>query len=67
MRIARLALFLVVLLSHSAAQQRRALVVISIDGLRPDYVLKADEYELKIPHLRKILAEGAHASGLQKG
>jgi predicted AlkP superfamily pyrophosphatase or phosphodiesterase len=67
MRIARLALFLVVLLSHSATQQRRALVVISINGLRPDYVLKADEYELKIPHLRKILVEGAHASGLQKG
>ncbi len=65
MRIARLALVLIVLLSQSAAQQQHALVVVSIDGLRPDYLLKADEYKLKIPHLRKILAEGAHASGVR--
>lgn len=65
MRIARFALVFVAFLSHSAAQSRRALVVISIDGLRPDYVLKADEYKLKIPHLRRILAEGAHATGVR--
>jgi predicted AlkP superfamily pyrophosphatase or phosphodiesterase len=40
------------------------LVVISIDGLRPDYVLEADRYGLKIPNLRRLLAEGAHASGV---
>jgi predicted AlkP superfamily pyrophosphatase or phosphodiesterase len=65
MRTARLALIFVALLSHSAAQTQRALVVISIDGMRPDYVLKADEYKLKIPHLRRILVEGAHASGVK--
>lgn len=36
-------------------------VVISIDGLRPDYVLEADRYGVKIPNLRRLLAEGAHA------
>lgn len=46
-------------------QQQRALVLISIDGMRPEYVLKADEYKLKIPHLRRILAEGAHAAGVR--
>lgn len=40
-------------------------VVISIDGLRPDYVLSADAYALKIPNLRKLLASGTHASGVQ--
>lgn len=31
-----------------------ALVVISIDGLKPDYVLSADLYGMKIPNLRHI-------------
>jgi predicted AlkP superfamily pyrophosphatase or phosphodiesterase len=39
--------------------------MISLDGLRPDYVLKADEHGLKIPNLRRILREGAHASGVR--
>ncbi len=42
-----------------------ALLLISIDGLRPDYVLQADAHGLKIPHLRRILREGAHASGVR--
>ena len=44
---------------------QNALVVISIDGMRPDYVLKADEHGLKIPHLRRILKDGAHATGVR--
>ncbi len=41
------------------------LIVISIDGMHPDYVLKADEHKLKIPHLRRIFKDGAHASGVR--
>jgi len=33
--------------------------------MRPDYVLKADEHGLKIPHLRRLLKEGAHATGVR--
>lgn len=40
-----------------------SLLLVSIDGLRPDYVLQADAHGLKIPHLRRILREGAHATG----
>lgn len=43
----------------------QSLILISIDGMRPDYVLKADEHGLKIPHLRRILKDGAHASGVR--
>jgi predicted AlkP superfamily pyrophosphatase or phosphodiesterase len=43
----------------------QSLLVISIDGMRPDYVLKADEHGLKIPHLRRILKDGAHATGVR--
>jgi predicted AlkP superfamily pyrophosphatase or phosphodiesterase len=47
------------------AQNRTVpIVLISIDGLKPDYVLDADKHALKIPNLRRLVAEGAHASGV---
>jgi len=33
--------------------------------MRPDYVFKADRYRLKIPHLRRLLSDGAHALGVR--
>lgn len=48
-----------------ANNSRTPLILLSIDGLRPDYVLKADEHGLKIPNLRSLLQEGAHASGVK--
>ena len=50
----------------SEAQNRPAVpvVLISIDGLKPDYVLDADKHALRIPNLRRLVAEGAHASGV---
>jgi predicted AlkP superfamily pyrophosphatase or phosphodiesterase len=47
------------------AARRTPVVVISVDGLRPDYVTQADRYGLKMPELRRLLAEGAHASGVR--
>lgn len=51
---------------HSEVRQSRSvpIVLISIDGLKPDYVLDADKHGLKIPNLRRLLREGAHASGV---
>jgi predicted AlkP superfamily pyrophosphatase or phosphodiesterase len=43
---------------------RAPVVVISIDGLMPDYVLQADTRGLKIPNLRRLLQEGAFATGV---
>lgn len=43
----------------------QSLLLISIDGMRPDYVLKADEHGLKIPHLRRLLKDGAHSTGVR--
>ncbi len=36
-------------------------LIVSIDGLRPDYVLEADRFGLKIPELRRLLLEGTYA------
>ena len=41
------------------------LLMISIDGLRPDYVTAADTHGLKIPALRRFVSEGAYADGVQ--
>lgn len=39
-------------------------LMISIDGLRPDYVTQADSHSLKIPMLRRFLALGSYAEGV---
>jgi len=54
------------LLVVAAAAQAPPPVVlmISIDGLRPDYVTAADKHGLKIPALRRFVSEGAFAEGV---
>jgi predicted AlkP superfamily pyrophosphatase or phosphodiesterase len=48
------------------AQQKDAplLVVISIDGLRPDYITAADAHGAKVPNLRRFMKEGTYAGGV---
>ncbi|MBX5477643.1 MAG: alkaline phosphatase family protein [Pyrinomonas methylaliphatogenes] len=45
---------------NSAPKAKRALVI-SIDGLDARYLLRADEYGLKIPTLRRLMREGVVA------
>ena len=47
---------------HAPPAKAPPLVVISLDGLRPDYVLDADARGLRIPELRRMRREGAMAS-----
>ena len=58
----------VVLLAGPGAAQQPVqtplLLMISIDGLRPDYVTAADAHGAKIPNLRRFLKEGAYAQGV---
>jgi predicted AlkP superfamily pyrophosphatase or phosphodiesterase len=39
--------------------------MVSIDGMHPDYVRLADQYGLKIPVLRRLYRDGAHARGVR--
>lgn len=53
--------------SGANAQQpaaHRAVLLVTIDGLHPSYVLQADALGLKIPVLRELVKQGAHASGV---
>ncbi|MEW6129739.1 MAG: ectonucleotide pyrophosphatase/phosphodiesterase [Acidobacteriota bacterium] len=51
------------------AQQRTKakipVVLLSIDGMKPDYILEADKLGLKIPNLRRLVKEGAFATGVK--
>ncbi len=53
-------------LSLAASAQRRVtpVVLISIDGLKPDYVLDANRHSLKLPNLRRFVKEGAFATSV---
>jgi predicted AlkP superfamily pyrophosphatase or phosphodiesterase len=44
--------------------QRIPVILISIDGLKPEYVLDADFHGLKIPNLRRFLKDGAYSAGV---
>src|SRR5882724_963356 len=52
------------LLGLAAIAQGRSLLVISIDGLDNRYLRDADKMSLKIPAIRRLMAEGAWANGV---
>jgi len=47
-----------------AAQQPAPVVLISIDGMKPEYVTQAAQHGLKLPVLRRFLTEGVYAEGV---
>ena len=51
-----------------AARTDRAqplVMLISIDGLKPEAILEADAHGLKVPNLRRLLRDGAYAGGVR--
>ena len=47
------------------AQGHDLLVLVSIDGLKPEAILEADSHGLKVPNLRALLNDGAYATGVR--
>ena len=61
----RLLCFLVAsVCSVACAAATSPVLVISVDGLHPAYVTEADRHGLKIPALRRLMQQGAHARGV---
>src|SRR5213594_2347276 len=58
-------LLLFVLLACAVCPAQTPVLLISIDGLRPDYILEADAHGLRVPNLRRLAAEGAYATGVK--
>lgn len=53
--------------ANACAQQNNEplLVMISVDGMRPDYITEADAHGAKVPNLRRFMKEGVYADGVQ--
>jgi predicted AlkP superfamily pyrophosphatase or phosphodiesterase len=65
--MARLKYLLAALLLAAATAQpapAASVLMISVDGMKPEYVLQADAHGLKIPFLRSMLREGTYAEGV---
>src|SRR4051812_19793586 len=65
MRLHALPVALLLIAAAQAQSPHPGLVLISIDGMHPDNILQADKYGLKIPNLRRILRDGAHAKSVR--
>jgi predicted AlkP superfamily pyrophosphatase or phosphodiesterase len=62
----RVAAWLLSLAAPAAlAQNHELLVLVSIDGLKPEAVLEADSRGLKVPNLRALVHDGAYATGVR--
>ncbi|MEI9978485.1 MAG: ectonucleotide pyrophosphatase/phosphodiesterase [Edaphobacter sp.] len=48
----------------SLAAQKPHVLMISLDGMKPEYVSHAKEHGLKLPVLERFLAEGSYAEGV---
>src|SRR5271155_5419599 len=52
--------------SNTLSQEQASplLVIISVDGMRPDYITEADAHGAKVPNLRRFLKEGTYAEAV---
>lgn len=65
MRARQVGLLALLLTVPVAAAEVEHVMVVSIDGLRPDYYLQPDRHGLKVPTLRALVAAGASAEGMR--
>ena len=54
------------LAAHGLTQEQAPplLVMISVDGMRPDYITGADAHGAKVPNLRRFLKQGTYAEAV---
>jgi predicted AlkP superfamily pyrophosphatase or phosphodiesterase len=56
--------FLLLAIAADGRAPAAPVLMISVDGLKPEYVLDADAHGLKIPFLRSLMHDGAYARGV---
>jgi predicted AlkP superfamily pyrophosphatase or phosphodiesterase len=56
--------FPLLLLVFALAAHAAPVLMISIDGLKPEYITQADAHGMKIPYLRTLLTNGTYAEGV---
>jgi predicted AlkP superfamily pyrophosphatase or phosphodiesterase len=63
-RPACFALLLVFVFALASLAQAAPVLMISIDGLKPEYITQADAHGMKLPYLRTLLSDGTYAEGV---
>jgi hypothetical protein len=63
MRKTALALAFLLLYAANLLAQKPHVLMISLDGMKPEYVTHAKEHNLKLPVLERFLADGTYAEG----
>jgi predicted AlkP superfamily pyrophosphatase or phosphodiesterase len=63
-RVIRLCTLVCAVFAASTTWAAAPVLMISIDGLKPEYVTHADEHGLRIPTLRRFMTEGVYADGV---
>jgi len=56
--------WLLLFVLFGASASAAPVLIISIDGLKPEYILQADAHGLKIPNLRTLVSNGTYADGV---
>jgi predicted AlkP superfamily pyrophosphatase or phosphodiesterase len=64
MSTSRRFLLSMLLLSAVRSALAASVLMISIDGMKPEYVSQADQHGLKIPFLRSLMRDGTYADGV---
>ena len=64
LRRAALSAAAMVLLTIATPGVAAPVLMISVDGLKPEYVFEAEQRGLKIPYLRSLLTNGTYADGV---
>jgi predicted AlkP superfamily pyrophosphatase or phosphodiesterase len=57
-------LLLLTCAAHAAPVPGAPVLMISIDGLKPEYITHADEHGMKLPYLRSVMRDGTYADGV---
>ncbi len=60
----RFALAVLLIVAFAAAAGAAPVLMISIDGLKPEYVTQADAHGMKLPYLRSMMRDGTYAEGV---
>jgi predicted AlkP superfamily pyrophosphatase or phosphodiesterase len=56
--------FMVFAIVFALGAHAAPVLMISIDGLKPEYITQADAHGMKIPYLRTLLTKGTYADGV---
>jgi predicted AlkP superfamily pyrophosphatase or phosphodiesterase len=64
MRKGAVALASLLLYTVNLFAQKPHVLMISLDGMKPEYVTRAKEHDLKLPVLERFLADGTYAEGV---